>query len=215
MRPDWLVDTREGKQGKVSVAERVGTAYSPFIGHVEECGVYGSIIYGKAADGFFFFDTRTSEPHKRNERTGLSREQWLDMLRTAGVPEPPDVADPERIAATRPHQELYPREYRYGAWLGISDDRLAIHGVQIAWVLAFVAGAACKNLRTSERIAWSLTFLVILLIFQVFHWDESLPLILGGSLGSAISIPLVWGALWLGRRVAGRLPKAASAPANN
>ncbi|HOD79987.1 MAG TPA: hypothetical protein PKG77_01125 [Phycisphaerae bacterium] len=215
MRPDWLVDTREGKQGKVSVAERVGTAYSPFIGHVEECGVYGSIIYGKAADGFFFFDTRTSEPHKRNERTGLSREQWLDMLRTAGVPEPPDVADPERIAATRPHQELCPHEYRYGAWLGLRDDVLAPAGVLISWAGAFAAGAACRNLKTSGRIAWVLTLLVLFLLFEVFRWDGILPLIFGGFLEIAISIALVWLALWLGRKVAGRLPKAASAPANN
>ena len=121
----------------------VGLSTRLMIPKVELVAVQDRIIFGKAADGFFVFDTRQPDSQAQVLR---SHEEWEAALSNVGIADPNALKEPDVLAAGVSDPVLRPWKYRIaGARFGISDDMLSLMVQLLGFALAFVVGLASRS----------------------------------------------------------------------
>lgn len=102
------------------------TSYTPVT--IRDYAVVAGLIVGRAEEGFYIcvMNEQTSGRHKEDFTIYPNEAQWLDAMRKLGVTKPPELQDPEKVAATRPDIEVRPWDYRMtGGFWGLSDMDLS------------------------------------------------------------------------------------------
>jgi hypothetical protein len=150
---------------------------------VESVAVQDRVIFGKAADGFFIFDTRQSNPQPQMVST---RDAWESALRKSGILDPNAAKPPDELTVGVSDYVLRPWKYRVaGGRFGITDDLLSLLVQLLGFAVAFIVGRAWPRDRSPMPAAFVLGLIVNFV---------ALILIAGGGPGAfagLVALPLL------------------------